>query len=484
MSEHGISRRAVAADPPPPAGEDDAVEPLPGSAVLRRILAYLIDLAVVGAVAVAVYLPTMSWLLTAVIVTELILGLWLWEVHSGRTIGKALLGLRAAQADRNYAPGLKRGAIRGGLLGASHGLAVLGPIGLIGTAHRDRSGRGQAWHDRVAGTRVVDIREDAPDLARAEDGEGSDTVTTAPFGHGPVPPGAHASSVPAVGAHAASMPAAGAHAASAPAVGAHAASAAPSPEPGQIPPIPLAPHPPAAGIQHGSGRPTAAPATPSAPSADQFPGPSIPHSTPAQHAPAAGSPQPGGTPTQPPPAGGSASRADDTLAGGQPGPPAPSGPRYSVPASGGRPQLWRPHSEPPPREVPDDGERQSHGRRRNRNEPNGADTVFVLTVDGGVSVTVSGSGLIGRHPQPSPGERFDHLVAVDDPGRSLSRTHAEFGVEGDALWISDRGSANGTVVLLEDGGRVRAMPRKRVSVPEGARVVLGERAVSIERWRS
>ncbi|HLS24637.1 MAG TPA: FHA domain-containing protein [Beutenbergiaceae bacterium] len=111
-------------------------------------------------------------------------------------------------------------------------------------------------------------------------------------------------------------------------------------------------------------------------------------------------------------------------------------------------------------------------------------TVFVLTMDDGKSVTVSGAGLIGRRPQPRPGEHVAHLVAVDDPGRSLSRTHAAFGIDGQDLWVEDRGSANGTVVLSATGATTRVFPGKRVAVPEDGRINLGERSVTVQRWHA
>ena len=99
---------------------------------------------------------------------------------------------------------------------------------------------------------------------------------------------------------------------------------------------------------------------------------------------------------------------------------------------------------------------------------------FVLQFSTGESITIDGTGLVGRAPSPQPGERFDQLVRIVDPGKSVSKTHLEFGQEGGALWISDRWSGNGTVVRPRDLPPRRADPGVRVRVTRGTRVEIGE----------
>src|SRR5690606_10772573 len=71
---------------------------------------------------------------------------------------------------------------------------------------------------------------------------------------------------------------------------------------------------------------------------------------------------------------------------------------------------------------------------------------FVLQFSTGESVVVTGSGLIGRNPSAEPGEFVDELVAVFDVGKSVSKSHVEFGQESGRFWVSDRFSTNGTLV--------------------------------------
>ena len=99
---------------------------------------------------------------------------------------------------------------------------------------------------------------------------------------------------------------------------------------------------------------------------------------------------------------------------------------------------------------------------------------FVLQFSTGECVTVSGSGLIGRRPAAQPGEDFETLVAIDDPSRSVSKTHLEFGQDGGSFWISDRFSANGTVVKEPERAAKLAAPGMRSRVSRGSRVEIGE----------
>lgn len=99
---------------------------------------------------------------------------------------------------------------------------------------------------------------------------------------------------------------------------------------------------------------------------------------------------------------------------------------------------------------------------------------FVLQFSTAESSTVYGSGLIGRNPQPEPGEFFDQLVRVLDPSRSVSKSHLEFGQEGGGFWVLDRFSGNGTILREPDAKAVRCVPGRRYLIPRGTRVEIGE----------
>jgi hypothetical protein len=99
---------------------------------------------------------------------------------------------------------------------------------------------------------------------------------------------------------------------------------------------------------------------------------------------------------------------------------------------------------------------------------------FVLQFSTGESVTVSGSGLIGRNPAAQPGEYVDQLVSIFDAGKSVSKTHLEFGQEGGRFWVSDRYSTNGSVVRQPEAEPRRCEPGRRYFVVRGTRIDVGE----------
>ncbi|WP_314147943.1 zinc-ribbon domain-containing protein [uncultured Leifsonia sp.] len=99
---------------------------------------------------------------------------------------------------------------------------------------------------------------------------------------------------------------------------------------------------------------------------------------------------------------------------------------------------------------------------------------YTLSFSTGETVEVLGSGLVGRRPITQPGEHVDQLVVVSDPARSVSKTHLEFGLEGDDLWICDRYSGNGTVARpLGDVAR-QCEAGRRYRVTRGTRVEIGD----------
>ncbi|MFS0705642.1 FHA domain-containing protein, partial [Cellulomonas sp. 179-A 9B4 NHS] len=112
---------------------------------------------------------------------------------------------------------------------------------------------------------------------------------------------------------------------------------------------------------------------------------------------------------------------------------------------------------------------------------------LALLFDTGPRVRVVGRGLAGRGPRAEDGSDILHVVAVDDPSRSVSRVHLEFGPEAPAhaddvagVWVLDRGSTNGTVVVAPDGDARVLPPGTRAVVRAGWTVRLGERVVRVE----
>ena len=106
-------------------------------------------------------------------------------------------------------------------------------------------------------------------------------------------------------------------------------------------------------------------------------------------------------------------------------------------------------------------------------------TSFTITLGTGESVELTRSGLLGRMPTPAEGEEFEHLIVVSDPGRSVSKTHLEFGVEEGELWVADRNSGNGTIVREPGVVPRRAQPGTRYTVVRGTRLDFGDLHLTI-----
>ncbi len=107
-------------------------------------------------------------------------------------------------------------------------------------------------------------------------------------------------------------------------------------------------------------------------------------------------------------------------------------------------------------------------------EPEILAPIFVFTLSTGESLAVSANGLLGRMPQPAPGESFAHLIVVTDPSRSVSKTHLEFGFDGEQLWVLDRNSGNGSIIREEGKIPRRAEPGRQYLVSRGTRIDMGQ----------
>lgn len=398
----------------------------------RRVAAYAVDAVAVGAVAGGLLAWTGSWVLAALVVVELAVGLLVWEAHTGRTLGNTVLGLRTAREETPYSVGPARGFLRGLVLAAGHAAAGLGQWLVVASGAFDKTGRAQAWHDRVGRAVVVDVRAHERAVEAAADAAeraGAVAVGAAPRAGAQV----GAAGVPQQqgGAPGAVAGAPGGAVAGV-AAPAHAEQVGPRPVGGPVPPVPPVSRPQvdASGVP-GAG---AAPA-PSGRRAARAAAEQAPVAAPSQP-PAAATPSAAVQPA-----------ADAASVGIRPVVPAAAAPERPAPT----PVVDR--AQPAP---------------------------FLVTLDTGQVMSVTGPGLIGRAPRPVAGERCDHVIVVDDPERSVSRTHARFGIDNGTFWVSDAGSGNGTTLRLP-GGRVVPVPAdQRVLVPSGSTIQVGDRGVRID----
>lgn len=113
--------------------------------------------------------------------------------------------------------------------------------------------------------------------------------------------------------------------------------------------------------------------------------------------------------------------------------------------------------------------------------PTGAGTIPVLELADGTVIQATGLGFIGRAPRAPESITDAILVRVPDGARSLSRTHASFGVEDDQLWVQDLGSANGASVRHLGGAVTELTPHSPYFLVPGDVLVLGGDAELVHR---
>lgn len=141
--------------------------PLVNASAGQRLGAKLIDwipalaVAVAGVVVVpGVLADDAAWpvglLIAAGVAAVYLIGILVWEGMSGKTPGNLLLGLRTTGRD-GLAPGVGASLLRGVVLAASWLVPVIGPILMLSSNRWDRDDQRRGWHDKAAGTLVVDV---------------------------------------------------------------------------------------------------------------------------------------------------------------------------------------------------------------------------------------------------------------------------------------------------------------------------------------
>lgn len=102
-----------------------------------------------------------------------------------------------------------------------------------------------------------------------------------------------------------------------------------------------------------------------------------------------------------------------------------------------------------------------------------------VTFDSGESFLVEGLALVGRRPEPRPGEPVRHLLPLRSDDMSLSKTHAQFQVAPDGvLVVMDRGSTNGSLLVRQGVSRQLTAGRP-ATLLDGDRVRFGDREMTV-----
>jgi len=418
------SRPPVAA--PPPVG--------------TRVLAYAIDVLAAAAAAGLGFLAARVAGADPVVGASL-LGLLVGvaqvvaEGLGGATLGAYLLGLRTVDERSGGQPGVPRAFVRQLVAGLGVLGCLVGTWVVVASGVWDKGPQRRGWHDKASGTLVVTAgaATSAPGRQGRAAAVGGQRAGARPWTPTPPPVG--------------------------PVTGAPGGAPATAPPEDALfaPPVPTSPVAPPPGPDAGAAVPPAPDLVPDAPAG-------------AHAAPDA--------PVRP---------EADLL------PPPPEATRRTRGAS--RPQPSPPRTEPvaAPAAVPaaaphadEDLAELEHTRVRDPESLRRRTGTLALHFDTGERVRVVGRGLVGRGPRAEDGQDILHVVVLSDAARSLSRVHVEFGPEpattdeDAAIWVTDRGSTNGTVVV-DPTGAARVLPAgARAVVRAGWVVRLGDREARVE----
>lgn len=437
--------------------------------ISRRAIGYIIDALIAtgiaillfgGLILVATLSGSLEGMLGALVIGGPIVSLALlgwFVVYTLMQAGKGSIGMRAQGlrlvSARDEAPlGFGRTLLRNIIFGLA-GSIVVGYFSPL----FDGSGRFQGWHDKVAGSLMLDARVAIP------------AASAAPVEHGsaaPSVPGQPAPPIPGLSAYPAAQPAP----APAPVMPA-ARPAMPVPPSPVQPSAPVSPAAPAQfpvpaaaapvggadaliafvpGITQDAPPPRVAPTPSAEPELDAT----------VQQYPAARPAAPGAPPV--PVAAPSPAPAAAPAAPVAPTPPAAPAPSTPVAA----PSTVMPAPAAPIAREPEDIEDTRISIPGHR---------LVFTWDDGTRVSVSRRTIFGRNPAPEDGAT---VVPVRDETLSLSKTHFEAAAESSGGWVLDRHSTNG-VTIVREGQRIACPAGQRVPVRLGDALEIGDRIVTI-----
>ncbi|HEY3436824.1 MAG TPA: RDD family protein [Actinotalea sp.] len=445
--------------------------------VIDQVAGFLLGGAVVLGSAVSAFRQEGGWttapvglLVGAALVMGFAVFQWCWLSLRGWTVGKRLVGLRVLSATTGKPVGLGRGLVR--FLVPALGVLVVGVGELVVYASPlfDHSGRRQGWHDKAAGTVVFDVvvgRDPvlAEPVSRSQAAQRYEGLLEVPEWHrvsaGPAAPEVAAPREAVPGVVQVAVP-----------------SAQPAPPPAAQP----AAQPSAQPTLH---RTTPTPAATDAPVRDGMIISSVPRKL---HADSTGgrtlltSNRPATTEEVPmvqptlehPPAQLPVTdrhATDRHVTDRHAAEPVPS----PIPLPR---ELTDPTRRPSPDLSPDvERTRLRPARAKVPQVPAGRPAVIELT--DGRRIELAGTALVGRRPTPRAEDAEVELIAVADPGRSVSKTHLAIGVDHSGVWIRDRDSTNGTVVTLADGQQILCAAEQQVRVPVGATVAFGDYGLTV-----
>ncbi|MDM7832204.1 RDD family protein [Cellulomonas edaphi] len=464
-----------------------AVTPGTVAPIGGRVLAFLVDGFVVGAayglglgIVAALGHPGYAVLIPALLAVLVGIGQWVAESFTGATVGGAVLGYRTVAVDDGRPAGLLAILVRQLVVAAGSLACGVGQLVVVASGAWDDGPAQRGWHDKAARTLVLRASALKP---RRPGGTGAwNQAVERAVGSPPAQPSPAASRpLPVVPpmpplAPATAPPVARFALANADAEAEPAAEDVGSPAHAGGSPQPAATALPPAGEPSQAVRPAsvAEREQPDQPK-QQATAPARPRGGPVASAYlerlAAAEAHTDDSPVLDETRA-AAARAQEPPARAQDQPPAPAPLITGYP---GQPST----AVPPVPRTQDLGELEY--TRMRESVPTDRAGVLRLTFDTGQRIDVTGDGLVGRSPEGEMG--IVHVVVIDDPQRSVSKVHLAFGLTpaGDELWVVDRASVNGTVLVDPDGVAATLPAGTRALVGAGWTIRFGQRSAKVER---
>lgn len=180
-------------------------------------------------------------------------------------------------------------------------------------------------------------------------------------------------------------------------------------------------------------------------------------------------PPPGLIPAAPPPSGEPDRTVRDTPPRSLPAfPPPPGFAPSAVPGT-------------PPSDASEDARDDALEERVEAPTPTPQPGAWRLRAPGGLEVLLLRPVVLGRDPSTDTARPGAAAVALADPARSVSKTHALVEVVDDRVVVTDLHSTNGTRVLTPEGEAHELDPGRSADVAGGSTLLLGEVAVRVDR---
>lgn len=135
----------------------------------------------------------------------------------------------------------------------------------------------------------------------------------------------------------------------------------------------------------------------------------------------------------------------------------------------------------PPSRIPDASPEPAREPAPDASAPTATPAEWSAVLDDGRVMALAHPVVLGRHPQPRPGEEDAELVKIDDESRTVSKSHLALGVDAEGCFVRDLASTNGTTVTDHGGVSRGCSPQDQVHVPSGTIVSFGDHWLEIRQ---